>query len=1317
MKPHPLVHCLALFVNTGGAVAALPPSDPVPVVLGQPTGDLPTWRTTADIDDEVPRPQPAVWASGEQSDLLVKPAGGDPFFLGFVGGRYYPPSGDRLDPMLGEAIANLGVDARPHDDVYAFIMLGKRLTDARLDALLQLGVRPLGLQPHYALQAAVPVAALAEVAAHPAVRWVGVARPWQKLQPHLAQRFAGEPGAEQEVYINVFESDLGKASLSLPGAAPQSGGPGQPTSTGKPEGARWMSHGWMEHALRQRGVLITEYLPGQLAFRARLRQQQLASVLAMDCVQFVEAAVRAEAQHDESMPMIFADWGRDSFDGSVSQQVYAGIVDSGVDTAHSALAHLYWVAWNDTQSAGNGVSDPCGHGSHVAGTILAAPGPADSSIRGGAPGLATWPSGRFRVVKYLADNCVSDGASLSTVLSHFRGTFVDSFGVGSPPPVVVNNSWGSSGSWAGTELNARTIDDEVYDEDRLFVFSAGNDGPTAGTISLPAVAKNALTVGSVYDYRSADLAYPGTVANNSSRGPCADGRWKPNVNAPGSDIVSIGANSGSGYVPKSGTSMAAPHVTALIAQLADQNAQMRHSPERVMSLLQATALTKDDALLTSENDTHLDNYGCGRVTAAKILSPSSSEWAWSSWEIDPTATFNNPTAEFADFLVPANTRRLVVCMTYIEPAALSGAAQAVQHNWDLFIDQPPVSAAGNVGDYTQQQSPVDNTEIRIIDDPIAGVWRWKAFPTNILAPILPSAKMAVTVVAITSDTTPTTSLSMTTSDAFVRPGETVDIKATVTNTAYVASAVFLDSTVGPVQPTFVGASTKLIDGPVTNLLGNHHFGRDLLLGDILAASARSATWSVWWPSEGLMNFAANVLSDNTGAPLASVNVTVDGTPPGLPATLLSTSHQANVWSNNDKLQMTWSAATDNLSGVAGYSVAASGASPMAPDDSIDTTGTSYSLTLPDTPIGAMFNLKVADRSGNWSTGFKSAGPYKIDTVLPDKVGGLLSSTHQPNVWSNDNTITYKWQAAADAHSGIAGYSILTTTGASGTPNQTVDIGAVTAHGETLTSSTSGYYFNIRSADFAGNWDDATATVGPFLIDSLAPTAPSNLASPSHQVGVTSTNQNVTVTWIVADDAHSGVGGYATLWDHSPTTTPPATINWTANLMATVLAPAAEGWWFHLRAIDNAGNAGPPVHLGPLQIGLCSQPAGSASYGIGKPGQFGIPQLVATVPPAVGTTAAVEIQFALPGALPILLLGAAPTSVAFEGGFLLVNPTFIATLPVPIGAGGTLPLAGALPFDGSLCGANLYLQALIPDPGAGGVNHLAMTPGLTLTIGS
>ena len=129
---------------------------------------------------------------------------------------------------------------------------------------------------------------------------------------------------------------------------------------------------------------------------------------------------------------------------------------------------------------------------------------------------------------------------------------------------ISNNSWGSSN-------NRYTADTQLFDalvrdaqpagaavaadgnQEMVIVFSAGNSGTAPNTVGAPATAKNVLSVGATENVRSFATAnggnssngndgcnHPDTEANSasdlaafSSRGPCQDGRVKPDLVAPG----------------------------------------------------------------------------------------------------------------------------------------------------------------------------------------------------------------------------------------------------------------------------------------------------------------------------------------------------------------------------------------------------------------------------------------------------------------------------------------------------------------------------------------------------------------------------------------------------------------------------------------------------------------------------------------------------------------------------------------------------------------------------------------------------------------
>jgi hypothetical protein len=133
---------------------------------------------------------------------------------------------------------------------------------------------------------------------------------------------------------------------------------------------------------------------------------------------------------------------------------------------------------------------------------------------------------------------------------------------------ISNNSWGANvaGSY---DSNAQTYDALVRDagaaglnRQMVIVFAAGNAGSGSRSVNSPGSAKNVITVGAAESVRSLSTTNGGTdsagdsgcstgtkpdadanadsandIAAFSSRGPCKDGRMKPDLVAPGTHIT------------------------------------------------------------------------------------------------------------------------------------------------------------------------------------------------------------------------------------------------------------------------------------------------------------------------------------------------------------------------------------------------------------------------------------------------------------------------------------------------------------------------------------------------------------------------------------------------------------------------------------------------------------------------------------------------------------------------------------------------------------------------------------------------------------
>ncbi|MFJ9631563.1 S8 family peptidase [Streptomyces sp. NPDC101175] len=269
--------------------------------------------------------------------------------------------------------------------------------------------------------------------------------------------------------------------------------------------------------------------------------------------------------------------------------VKVALLDTGVDTTHPDLASV--VTESKDFSGTGSTDDRAGHGTHVAATL------AGSGARSG---------GRYKGV--------APGASI------LNAKVLDDSGEGSESGIIAGLEWAAAQGARVANLSLGQADTPGQDPveaavnalsestGMLTVAAAGNEGPDAGTVGSPGAAESALTVGAVDG--------EDRIADFSSTGPTADSALKPDLTAPGVDIVSAKAAHGwmgdpaaDGYVSMSGTSMATPHVAGAAAILAQ-----RHPDWTGAQLKQAlTASTTPTAGTTGYQQ------GTGRVDVSRAL--------------------------------------------------------------------------------------------------------------------------------------------------------------------------------------------------------------------------------------------------------------------------------------------------------------------------------------------------------------------------------------------------------------------------------------------------------------------------------------------------------------------------------------------------------------------------------------------------------------------------------------------------------------------------------------------------------------------------
>lgn len=189
--------------------------------------------------------------------------------------------------------------------------------------------------------------------------------------------------------------------------------------------------------------------------------------------------------------------------------------------------------------------DDDGHGTHVAGIAAGNGYASGGKFRGSAPGAALVA---LKALDNEGNGTASDIlAAMQWIYDHHRLYNIR----------VVNLSLGVAPS-AYDQIDPLVIGaNALVCIGLCVVVAAGNSGPEKHSITSPGISPLVLTVGSCDNQ--------GNVPSFSSRGPAPAGQMKPDVVAPGVDIVSLSAENPKQYLAQTGTSMSSPCVAGLAA--------------------------------------------------------------------------------------------------------------------------------------------------------------------------------------------------------------------------------------------------------------------------------------------------------------------------------------------------------------------------------------------------------------------------------------------------------------------------------------------------------------------------------------------------------------------------------------------------------------------------------------------------------------------------------------------------------------------------------------------------------------------------------
>ncbi|MBL72581.1 MAG: hypothetical protein CMB41_05455 [Euryarchaeota archaeon] len=287
------------------------------------------------------------------------------------------------------------------------------------------------------------------------------------------------------------------------------------------------------------------------------------------------------------------------------------MVDSGIDLQHRDMDHLNLAGWLDVVDNGTAAYDDHGHGTSMAGLLVA---------QGGLTGLA--PDVNLHVVKGLSSTGEGDDQDLSDAIDWCidQGAHIISLSLGGAPGALSFLPGGGRASEAAVE---RALAQGIF-----VVAAAGNDGGSGddGDVASPGSVDLAISVGGVH----MDGAHwsGSSIGDNDGRllplpilFPRQDPDKKPELMAPGAGVAVVNADSNT-WSLVNGTSAATVFVTAALAHLLEARPDLRsgdvnNSAEQTIEDVKTTLM--ETARPLPGQDGHDDAYGYGIVQIDRLL--------------------------------------------------------------------------------------------------------------------------------------------------------------------------------------------------------------------------------------------------------------------------------------------------------------------------------------------------------------------------------------------------------------------------------------------------------------------------------------------------------------------------------------------------------------------------------------------------------------------------------------------------------------------------------------------------------------------------
>ncbi len=439
-----------------------------------------------------------------------------------------------------------------------------------------------------------------------------------------------------------------------------------------------------------------------------------------------------------------AAWAR----GYMGQGQTVAVSDTGLDTGDVRTLASDFKNYSQGFVLGYGSTswaDFAGHGTHVTGSVGSVGSLSNGKITGGAT-----------QAQLIMQSLWSVTHETLTTPGDLRVIFKQAYAAGAR---IHTNSWGDPETRGLYNSETSEVDQFVWDNpDMVILFAAGNDGVDAnsdgridaGSISAPATAKNIISVGAsenlvrrggiqsrlgnvkIEDVKPwpVDPIAGDTLSNNingvaafSSRGPTTDGRIKPDVVAPGSNILSdcshtqgaeeLWGRFNADYCFSGGTSMATP-LTAAGAAIVRQHLQKAGQQNPSAALIKAV-------ILHTAVDMYPGQFGeLGESKGQELLKRGANpDQGYGRVDVSAATAFGyqvvdekSGVANGQSISVNVVGRRLAkVTLVYTDAPGAPTAQKALVNNLDL-----EVQVNGRI--LGRSESRVDNTEQIVFSPPL-----------------------------------------------------------------------------------------------------------------------------------------------------------------------------------------------------------------------------------------------------------------------------------------------------------------------------------------------------------------------------------------------------------------------------------------------------------------------------------------------------------------------------------------------------------------------------------------------------------------------